>query len=118
MPLLGLTISELPSTTSPVEGDDDDDEDYDEEATPAALQLSSTSADSVATPAEVLGLPSDFTAEERDKYDLKILAEYEVRIRIGQAFDQLEVVRQSFVSIHVSVRIRILGKVAETSLSS
>ncbi|PIL29558.1 hypothetical protein GSI_08366 [Ganoderma sinense ZZ0214-1] len=103
MPLLGLTVSEL-SGTSLVEADDDDDDDCEEDEVtslsgPAVLQQSLNGADSAATPTEVLGLPSDFTPEEVDKYNLKLLAEYEARIRIGQAFDQLEVVRQTVMHL-------------------
>ncbi|KAH9852418.1 hypothetical protein C2E23DRAFT_730482 [Lenzites betulinus] len=44
---------------------------------------------------EVLGLPSDFTATERSSLELEVLAEYELNLRIGQVFDQLEAVRQA-----------------------
>lgn len=44
---------------------------------------------------EVLGLPSDFNASEIEHYSLNLLATYELKIRVGLAFDQLEEVRQS-----------------------
>ncbi|KAH9902475.1 hypothetical protein C8Q73DRAFT_634352 [Cubamyces lactineus] len=43
--------------------------------------------------AETLGLPSDFSREERVDYDLDNLASYELTIRIGIAFDYLDAVR-------------------------
>ncbi|RDX41577.1 hypothetical protein OH76DRAFT_1364397 [Lentinus brumalis] len=44
---------------------------------------------------EILALPSDFSAQERAEYDLQVLEEYELRLRIGTAFDQLETIRQA-----------------------
>lgn len=52
-------------------------------------------ADVIALEKEVLGLPSDLSAEDRNKYDLKLLVECELRIRISQALYQLEVVRKT-----------------------
>ncbi|KAH9856055.1 hypothetical protein C2E23DRAFT_771667 [Lenzites betulinus] len=40
-----------------------------------------------------LGLPSDYTHEERADYNLHTLADYERTIRIGLAFDQLDAIR-------------------------
>ncbi|PIL23637.1 hypothetical protein GSI_14950 [Ganoderma sinense ZZ0214-1] len=94
MPLLGLTVSDLSSTS--IEEAEDDDEDEGEEVDTISL---GQVVESAATPIEVLGLPSDFTAEEVDKYDLKLLADYELRIRVGQAFDQLEIVRQTVMHL-------------------
>ncbi|KAI0348881.1 hypothetical protein OH77DRAFT_1415874, partial [Trametes cingulata] len=44
---------------------------------------------------EVLGLPSDFSAEEQSRHGFVVLAEYELKIRIGLAFDQLDAVRMA-----------------------
>lgn len=44
---------------------------------------------------EVLGLPSDFSRNERNDYELDELASFELSIRIGLAFDQLEAVRRA-----------------------
>ncbi|KAI0352177.1 hypothetical protein OH77DRAFT_1460988 [Trametes cingulata] len=44
---------------------------------------------------KALGLPSDFSAEERSDHELADLAEYELKIRIGLAFDQLDAVRMA-----------------------
>ncbi|KAJ3014547.1 hypothetical protein NUW54_g1280 [Trametes sanguinea] len=44
---------------------------------------------------EILGLPSDFNQSERADYDLELLATYELKIRIGMAFDQLGAVRRA-----------------------
>ncbi|TFK80947.1 hypothetical protein K466DRAFT_635508 [Polyporus arcularius HHB13444] len=44
---------------------------------------------------EVLGLPSDFSSDDRKLYQLELLADYEVRLRVGQAFDQLDRVREA-----------------------
>lgn len=52
---------------------------------------------------EVLGLPSDFSPEEIDKYDLRTLAEYEACLLVGQAFDQLEVVRRTVMHLSAFV---------------
>ncbi|KAI0360939.1 hypothetical protein OH77DRAFT_1393310 [Trametes cingulata] len=46
-------------------------------------------------PINTLGLPSDFSAEERADHALGLLAEYELKIRVGLAFDQLEAVRMA-----------------------
>ena len=59
--------------------DDDDDDDDEEEEEPGF--------------AEMLGLPSDFSHEDRIEYDLEVLADYELSIRIGMAFDYLDAVR-------------------------
>ncbi len=40
-----------------------------------------------------LELPSDFSAEERGEYELEKLADCELQIRVGMAFDQLDAVR-------------------------
>lgn len=44
---------------------------------------------------DILALPSDFSREERNEYELEELARYELILRIGQAFDQLELVRRA-----------------------
>ncbi|RDX47145.1 hypothetical protein OH76DRAFT_1354717 [Lentinus brumalis] len=44
---------------------------------------------------EILALPSDFSSEERAEQNLNVLADYELELRIGTAFDQLETVRQA-----------------------
>lgn len=54
----------------------------------ATLDVSSPSS-------EVLGLPSDFPAEDRTLHGLDILSDYEARLRAGQAFDQLEKVHEA-----------------------
>ncbi len=48
---------------------------------------------------EVIGLPSDFSASEIKKFELRLLAQYELKLRIGQAFDQLDIVRQSVKNV-------------------
>lgn len=73
MPLLSLSTGDGDGSMSP---DDDDDDDNGEEAV-------------------VLGLPSDFNGAELKQYNLRLLATYELKIRIGLAFDRLEEVRQS-----------------------
>ncbi|KAI0686907.1 hypothetical protein C8T65DRAFT_590664 [Cerioporus squamosus] len=44
--------------------------------------------------AEILALPSEFNATELDTYDLCTLASYELKLRIGLAFDLLREVRE------------------------
>lgn len=45
---------------------------------------------------EVLGLPSDFSRKERIEFDMDPeLEDYELRIRVGMAFDQLEQIRRA-----------------------
>ncbi|KAI0702188.1 hypothetical protein C8Q76DRAFT_633164 [Earliella scabrosa] len=44
---------------------------------------------------EILALPSDLSLDEQKDYELDELAEYELRIRIGMAFDQLEQVQHA-----------------------
>ncbi|KAI0652690.1 hypothetical protein C8Q79DRAFT_896703 [Trametes meyenii] len=50
-----------------------------------------------------LGLPSDFSTEDREEYNLGELQEYEYCIRVGLAFDQLEGVRMAvkFRAAHI-----------------
>ncbi|TFK81878.1 hypothetical protein K466DRAFT_501353 [Polyporus arcularius HHB13444] len=43
---------------------------------------------------EILGLPSEFNPQELDTYDLGTLASYELKLRIGLAFDLLCEVRE------------------------
>ncbi|KAH9858372.1 hypothetical protein C2E23DRAFT_719354 [Lenzites betulinus] len=42
-----------------------------------------------------LGMPSDYTHEERNDFDIIKLAQYELQMRIGLAFDQLDAVRMA-----------------------
>ncbi|PIL27221.1 hypothetical protein GSI_10365 [Ganoderma sinense ZZ0214-1] len=60
--------------------------DTDDDSPPVRnLTLTPVSADK-----EVLGLPSDFNPEERKTYNIELLATYETKLHIGQAFDTLE----------------------------
>ncbi|GBE87373.1 hypothetical protein SCP_1100480 [Sparassis crispa] len=44
---------------------------------------------------EVLALPSDFSSSERQTFGLEILATFERRIRMGQAYDLLSAIKES-----------------------
>lgn len=104
MPLLGVNAAETPAAKSKDgnngDNNDDSDDDDDEDEGDAGLGAKPTSsATPVARHDEVLGLPSDFSTEEIMKYDLQLLAAYEARIRVGQAFDQLEVVRRAVMHL-------------------
>ncbi|RDX54393.1 hypothetical protein OH76DRAFT_1341277, partial [Lentinus brumalis] len=44
---------------------------------------------------KILGLPSDFSQEDRKIYELELLADYEFWLHVGQAFDQLDKVRKA-----------------------
>lgn len=69
--------------------DDDDDDQYIDE-----VPSSSTTAKNTVSN-EILGLPSDLNAAERKEFEVEVLAEYELRLRIGQAFDLLDDVRHA-----------------------
>ncbi|KAI1788507.1 hypothetical protein LXA43DRAFT_894466 [Ganoderma leucocontextum] len=94
MPLLGISTSSTvhastdahPHSTASADTDSDSDED-DPDVTTADPSASSSS--------EVLGLPSDFPTDERNLYGLEILGQYEAKLRIGQAFDYLENLREA-----------------------
>ncbi|KAI0324988.1 hypothetical protein GY45DRAFT_1438713 [Cubamyces sp. BRFM 1775] len=64
-----------------------------EEFLPSGISSGELEEDEEGLLAETLYLPSDFTAEERATYSLDKLADYELKIRVGLAFDQLEDVR-------------------------
>ncbi|KAI0325214.1 hypothetical protein GY45DRAFT_1261276, partial [Cubamyces sp. BRFM 1775] len=91
MPNLYQTVEELDDiaytgsrSTQLEEGDDDNDyDDDDDSATDAGKGVCG----------ETLGLPSDFCDNERIEYGLETLATYELTIRIGIAFDQLDMIR-------------------------
>ncbi|KAI0686515.1 hypothetical protein C8Q76DRAFT_636106 [Earliella scabrosa] len=44
---------------------------------------------------EILALPSDFNSEELDAYKIRDLAHYELKLRVGLAFDLISKVRQA-----------------------
>ena len=96
MPAIGLSPASQPlpqaSDDSPLADGDTDYESDDEtdENDPESHAPNSTSSDE-----EVLGLPSDFSPNERKTYEIELLAEYETKLRIGQAFDQLEKIREA-----------------------
>ncbi|TFK79315.1 hypothetical protein K466DRAFT_505751 [Polyporus arcularius HHB13444] len=69
MPLLPLLDETTPTSLDDNEGEDDGE--------------------------EILALPSDFNAEELVAYDLNTLAVYELKLRVGLAFDLLQQVREA-----------------------
>ena len=115
MPLLGVEAAETTISGRKDRADDNDDnsddtDDDDDDDNNNNGMSSTTKATSSITPVarhdEVLGLPSDFSAEEITKYDLQLLADYEARIRVGQAFDQLEVVRRTVMHLSAFVKAK------------
>lgn len=102
MPAIGMSpgtgsqTGTNPSHISPRAGEDSDssdesDSDNDDNDSQLALHASTPAS----TDDEVLGLPSDFNAEERKLYDIELLGDYETKLRIGQAFDLLEKIREA-----------------------
>lgn len=69
--------------------DDADDQYIDDDPSASSMTVKASTSE------EILGLPSDLNADERREYDVELLAEYEYRLCIGQAFDILEEVRQA-----------------------
>ena len=44
---------------------------------------------------EVFGMPSDFTSEELEEYEITHLAHFELSLRLGLAFDELDRLRKT-----------------------
>lgn len=80
--------------TQSADGGDNEEDDEDDSDQYVDNGPSSTTA-KASTSEEVLGLPSDLNAAERKEFEVEALAEYELHLRIGQAFDLLEDVRQA-----------------------
>ena len=57
---------------------------------------------------ELLALPSDFTAKEIETYQIRVLATYELKLRVGLAFDLLREVRQAVQhsAVHLDEKIK------------
>lgn len=77
------------ATQSGDQSDDDDDDQYIDEVPSSSTTAKNTVSD------EILGLPSDLSAAERKEFEVEVLAEYELRLRIGQVFDLLDDVRHA-----------------------
>ncbi len=76
--------------------DEEEDEDYIDVDAPAPSAAASTTGNVATTCSqEVLGLPSDLSSAERQEYQVEVLGEYEHHLRVGQAFDLLDAVRQA-----------------------